>query len=89
LLFAVPSGERVERPYRNWLRLGAKVTHAGWQGVAEAAKVTATEGEQSVYDLDLSKMGNDALTVLAGVCGYHPAANELALRQSQPQLELA
>jgi lipopolysaccharide/colanic/teichoic acid biosynthesis glycosyltransferase len=88
-LFAVPSGDAVERPYRNWMRLGEKVTQAGWQNIAEAAKAGKSEGPPAVYDLDLSKMADDALAVLARACGYHPAANELALRQQMPQLELA
>jgi hypothetical protein len=65
------------------------VTQAGWQGVAEAAKADASENDSSVFDLDLTKMADDALSVLAGSCGYHPAANELALRRQLPRLELA
>jgi hypothetical protein len=89
-LFGVPSGETVERPYRNWLRLGAKVQSAGWQAAVEEAQAVQPEVETAaVYDLDLSKMADDALAVLARVCGYHPAANELALRRCPLQLAVA
>jgi hypothetical protein len=71
----------VERPYQSWLRLGEKVSQAGWQGVADVAAAREPEAGTTRYDLDLSKMADDALTVLATLCGYHPAANELALRR--------
>jgi RNA polymerase sigma factor (sigma-70 family) len=36
------------------------------------------------YDLDLSKIGDEELVVLAQECGFRPAANELLLRYHQP-----
>jgi RNA polymerase sigma factor (sigma-70 family) len=35
------------------------------------------------YDLDLSKMGDEELVVLAKECGYQPAANELIVRHRE------
>jgi RNA polymerase sigma factor (sigma-70 family) len=35
---------------------------------------------RKAYDLDLSRMGDEELVVLAQECGYLPAANELILR---------
>ena len=79
-LLAVPSGETVERPYRDWLRLGEAVNAAGWRA-AEQVGQSGERSERRVYDLDMTRMADDALSVLAGECGYHPAANELALRR--------
>ena len=87
-LLGIPSGEAVERPYRDWLRLGEVVAATGWQA-AEASAHADTAAGRRVYDLDLTRMGEDALAVLAGVCGYHPAANELALRRCPLQLGAA
>jgi hypothetical protein len=92
-LLAVPSGAMVERPYRDWLRLGARVQGTGWQTAAAAAQAAAQSQEADEkltngYDLDLSSMEDGALRVLAEECGYHPAANELVLRYYPPQLQV-
>lgn len=81
-LLALPRDEAVESPYRNWLRLGVKVRGTGWQAEDE-------EDTASAYDLDLSKMGEPELEVLARECGYYPAATELILRDEAPILRLA
>jgi lipopolysaccharide/colanic/teichoic acid biosynthesis glycosyltransferase len=83
-LLGVPSGEEVERPYRSWLRLGAKVRGSGWQAVAEAD--SGTEALARGYDLDLSKMEEPELEVLTRECGYFPAATELLLRYHALQI---
>jgi RNA polymerase sigma factor (sigma-70 family) len=38
------------------------------------------EPTHKAYDLELSRMGDEELVVLAQECGYHPALNELILR---------
>jgi len=40
------------------------------------------------YDLDLSKIGDEELVILAQECGFRPAANELLLRYHQPMSRL-
>jgi hypothetical protein len=40
------------------------------------------------YDLDLSKIGDEELVVLAQECGFRPAANELLVRYHQPMNRL-
>jgi lipopolysaccharide/colanic/teichoic acid biosynthesis glycosyltransferase len=85
-LLGVPGGEAVERPYRSWLRLGECVRTAGWQAAEEAP---APDQSARAYDLDLSKMEEEELAVVAWECGYYPAATELALRYHGPRLGLA
>ncbi len=84
-LLWVPGGAVVEQQYRDWLKLDAREETAGWQAAKAAAGAPAAAAE----DLDLSKMGDEALRVLAEEHGYHPAANELLLRHHAPQLGVA
>jgi RNA polymerase sigma factor (sigma-70 family) len=42
------------------------------------------EAAPKKYDLDLSKIGDEELVVLAQECGFSPAAHELLLRYHQP-----
>jgi hypothetical protein len=73
-LLRIPSGETVERPSRNWLSL------------EERATAGAPRYETSALgDLDLSKMADKELEILAAVCRYDPAASELALRATASQ----
>jgi lipopolysaccharide/colanic/teichoic acid biosynthesis glycosyltransferase len=88
-LLHIPTGEPVERPYQNWLRLGEKVDHAGWQGALDQQKPARQTEPTGNYDLDLSRMEEVELEVLARECGYHPAANELVLRRVSLSLESA
>jgi lipopolysaccharide/colanic/teichoic acid biosynthesis glycosyltransferase len=78
LLLRVPSGDRVERPYREWLQLGeASPAEVG-------TEPPAARGENGFA---LARMGDDELEELAGEGGYHPAALELVLRRQLPRLQ--
>jgi lipopolysaccharide/colanic/teichoic acid biosynthesis glycosyltransferase len=77
-LLRVPSGEVVEGPYRSVLELGAAAPANGARedrGPAPGAS-------------DLSGMQEEELEALATERGYHPAANELLLRQYALQLKV-
>jgi len=88
-LLRLPSGEAVERPYRRWLRLGEKVERGGWRGALEQAGADQGGLAAGAYGPGLSRMSDEALEVLALECGYHPAANELALRYQAAALRAA
>jgi lipopolysaccharide/colanic/teichoic acid biosynthesis glycosyltransferase len=85
-LLRIPSGEAVEGPYRSVLQLGSGVRGAGEQNMTEAY---GTEDRGPVPDASrLSEMREDELLMLAKERGYHPAANELLLRQYALQMKV-
>jgi lipopolysaccharide/colanic/teichoic acid biosynthesis glycosyltransferase len=78
-LLRIPCGEVVEEPYQSVLQLEAGA--AGYSGQKEPAKGRTVDWRRTLSASDLSKMQEEDLEVLARECGYHPAANELLLRQ--------
>jgi lipopolysaccharide/colanic/teichoic acid biosynthesis glycosyltransferase len=85
-LLRVPSGDVVEHPYRSVLQLGAGARGAGQKHVPAEG-----ERENRGPALDawvLSEMEEEELLTWAVDRGYHPAANELLLRQYAVQLKM-
>jgi lipopolysaccharide/colanic/teichoic acid biosynthesis glycosyltransferase len=78
-LLRIPSGEVVEGPYRSVLQLDEAAASDGEQ--TESANGKTVTWRRTLSASDLSKMHEEELEVLATECRYHPAANELLLRQ--------
>jgi lipopolysaccharide/colanic/teichoic acid biosynthesis glycosyltransferase len=78
-LLRIPCGEVVEQPYQRVLKLQAAT--AGYSGQKEPAQGRTGDWRHTLSASDLSEMQEEDLEVLARECGYHPAANELLLRQ--------
>jgi lipopolysaccharide/colanic/teichoic acid biosynthesis glycosyltransferase len=86
-ILGVPSGEVVEGPYRSVLELAAGARDAGGQGApANGAREVRGAAPGAV---DLSEMQEEELEALATERGYHPAANELLLRQVPLQVKVS
>jgi lipopolysaccharide/colanic/teichoic acid biosynthesis glycosyltransferase len=84
VLLRVPGARAVEGPSAGGAPHGAG-------GEVRRAEVAGAAGDgknaESSHPIDLSKVGDKELEILAVVCGYHPAANELASRRSRQSLQ--